>query len=167
MLFLARAKNQAIALAPEEIGIGRALSAVVDLYEPAASEAGVSLDIVVANPSLTVWGDRLLILRALGNLVSNAIRHTPRGGTVTIAAATDKDGALITVTSSGAGIAAEHLPHIFDRFCRADPSRSGERSGLGLAIVKAIVVLHGGDVRIISMVGRGTQVTITALPGRR
>lgn len=162
MLFLARAENQAMALSREETDIGRLLSSVHDLYEPVAGEAGVALEVSVADPPLAASIDRLLTLRAIGNLVSNAIRHAPPGSTVAIQAAPGGGGDVrITVADTGQGIAADHLPHMFERFYRAEPSDSGARSGLGLAIVKAIAALHGGGVGIVSTPGQGTRVTIT------
>jgi two-component system, OmpR family, heavy metal sensor histidine kinase CusS len=160
MLFLARAENQATALRREDIDISTELLTVHDLYEPVASEAGVTLEVVAPNPALTAKLDRLLTLRAIGNLVSNAIRHTPVGGTVIITTLSDAGAIRITVTDTGCGIAPEHLPHMFDRFYRADRLGAGGRSGLGLAIVKAIAELHGGSVEISSAIGQGTKVTI-------
>ena len=102
------------------------------------------------------------MLRAVSNLVSNAIAHTPQGGTVTLAA-TNEDGAIrIEVSDSGVGIPAEALPRVFDRFFRVDPSRSKTSggTGLGLAIVQSILTLHGGSAEITSQTGRGTRVTL-------
>ncbi len=164
MLFLARAENQAMALTREAVDMGREVLAVHDLYEPVASEAGVIFDVVIPDPPPMAVIDRLLTLRAVGNLVSNAIRYTPPGGRVTIAVGSDKEGARITVADTGCGIAPDHLPHMFDRFYRVERAGTGGRSGLGLAIVKAIAELHGGGVGITSAVGVGTQVTIRFPP---
>jgi len=161
MLFLARAENQAMALTREDVDLGHELQDVHDLYDPLASEAGIALTVTVPGAPLVASIDRLLILRAIGNLISNAIRHTPSGGTVNLAAAADREGIRITVADSGCGIAPEHLPSMFDRFYRVERSSAGGRSGLGLAIVKAIAELHGGGVGIVSEVGRGTRVTIS------
>jgi two-component system sensor histidine kinase BaeS len=100
--------------------------------------------------------------QALQNLAANALRHTPRGGLVTLNAATDRGGLVITVRDTGSGITAEHLPHVFDRFYKADPSRTGQiaGSGLGLSIVKAIVERHGGTITAASAPGEGTTFTI-------
>jgi len=167
MLFLARAENQALALAWEDVDLGQALQTVHDLYEPLASEAEVILHLVVPDPPLVASIDRLLTLRAVGNLVSNAIRHTPSGGRVTIEAASDQDeGVHIAVADTGCGIAPDHLPHMFDRFYRVERTGAGGRSGLGLAIVRAIAELHGGGVEISSVVGHGTTVAI-AFPRRK
>jgi two-component system sensor histidine kinase BaeS len=105
--------------------------------------------------------------QALGNLVANALRYTPAGGQVTLSAFAAEGQATITVGDTGAGIAPEHLPHIFDRFYRADVSRSRETggSGLGLAITRHLVEAHGGTIEARSAEGVGTAFTIR-LPGR-
>jgi signal transduction histidine kinase len=115
-----------------------------------------------------LWADRQRLGQVLANLLDNALRHTPRGGRVTVTADTD-DGALtITVTDDGEGIPAEHLPHVFDRFYRADTARTREHggAGIGLAIAKALVEAHQGQVSADSR-GPGTGATFTiTLPVR-
>jgi N-methylhydantoinase B len=107
---------------------------------------------------MTVKGDRLMLRRALSNVLSNAIRHTPDGQTVSVQL--DGDGAegqvRVSVTNPGETIAPEHLPHLFERFYRADPSRQhhGDGAGLGLAIVKSIMDLHGGTITVQSTAGQ-------------
>jgi signal transduction histidine kinase len=102
------------------------------------------------------------MLRAVSNLVSNAIAHTPPGGAVTLAAAADGEQIRIDVSDTGSGIPAEALSRVFDRFFRVDPSRSKSSggTGLGLAIVQSIMTLHGGSAEIASEVDRGTIVTL-------
>jgi signal transduction histidine kinase len=112
------------------------------------------------------------MLRAVSNLVSNAIAHTPRGGSVTLAASAADAEIRIQVSDTGAGIPAEAVPRVFDRFFRVDPSRSrasagttsgGSASGgtgLGLAIVQSIMTLHGGIAVIASQPASGTCVTL-------
>jgi signal transduction histidine kinase len=102
------------------------------------------------------------MLRAVSNLVSNAIAHTPLGGTVTLAATNEDALMRIEVSDTGVGIPAEALPRVFDRFFRVDPSRSKTSggTGLGLAIVQGILTLHGGSAEITSQLGRGTRVTL-------
>ena len=105
--------------------------------------------------------------QVIDNLVANALRHTPDGGRITLSARRAGDEVLLSVADTGEGIAPEHLPHVFDRFYKVDPSRPGGAagSGLGLSIVKAIVERHGGTVRVASAPGR-TEFTIT-LPQRQ
>ena len=107
-----------------------------------------------------VYADPVLFGRAISNLVDNAVRFTPDGGRITISLATNAEGAEIVVTDTGCGIAAEHLPRVFDRFYRVDPSRSSEGTGLGLALVKSIADLHGGSLAVESEIGHGTSVTL-------
>jgi signal transduction histidine kinase len=98
----------------------------------------------------------------VGNLVANAIAHTPPGGSVTLRALQDPAHAMVEVSDTGRGIAPEHLPSVFDRFFRADRSRTAGRGGvgLGLSIVKSIADLHGGEVSVESQLGRGTRFTL-------
>src|SRR5439155_25028075 len=92
--------------------------------------------------------DRTLFQQAMGNLVENAIHHTPAGGVVRLEACGDNGFVAVSVRDTGSGIPPEHVPHVFDRFYRADPSRSKDTGGvgLGLAIVRSIMSLHGGEV---------------------
>jgi two-component system heavy metal sensor histidine kinase CusS len=102
-----------------------------------------------------------LFSRALNNLVENALRFTPDGGTIRISVDVNAAQARVLVSDTGSGIAPEHLPHVFDRFYRADSSRSSAGTGLGLSLVKSIVDLHGGSATIESEVGRGTTVVLS------
>jgi len=96
-----------------------------------------------------------MIRRALSNLLSNAIRHTRGEQAVTVSLRQDHQSVVITVSNPGDTIAPEHLPHLFDRFYRVDPSRqrNGDGAGLGLAIVKSIVEAHGGEIAVRSSLG--------------
>ncbi len=109
--------------------------------------------------------DAALVERALANLMDNAVRHTPSGGTVDVEVArADGQTVDVSVRDTGEGIASHVLPRVFERFVRADPSRSGESgggAGLGLAIVQRIARLHGGSVRVESILGRGATFTLT------
>jgi two-component system heavy metal sensor histidine kinase CusS len=97
----------------------------------------------------------------VSNLLDNALRFTPENGKIQISVTVTAAHSEVTVRDSGCGIAPEHLPRVFDRFYRADSSRSSDGAGLGLALVKSIVDLHGGSARIESEVNRGTTVTLT------
>ena len=98
--------------------------------------------------------------QVFNNLVSNALRYTPAEGTITLAAQARDAGVELTVADTGAGIDADALPHIFDRFYRADQARSDDASGLGLPIVKSIVQAHGGSVDVTSTPGVGTTFRV-------
>jgi two-component system heavy metal sensor histidine kinase CusS len=162
LLFLARAEGPPAELHRELVNLGELLTAVRDYYEASASDAGISLVAVESAEPVTAGLDRSLVLRAVSNLVSNAIAHTPHGGTVTLAASAEDDEIRIEVSDTGAGIPAEALSRVFDRFFRVDPSRSKSSggSGMGLAIVQSIMTLHGGRAEITSQLGRGTRVTL-------
>jgi two-component system heavy metal sensor histidine kinase CusS len=161
LLFIARAEDPRTQVERERLDVGRELAAVREFYEAAAAEAGVTLT-AAAPAALFAALNRPLLQRAVGNLVANALAHTGPGGRVALIAAPDGGGVCIEVTDTGCGIAAAHLPHLFDRFYRADPARSsaGGGVGLGLAIVKTIADLHGGSVSLASEVGRGTRVSL-------
>jgi two-component system heavy metal sensor histidine kinase CusS len=107
------------------------------------------------------YADSVLFERAVSNLVDNALRFTSENGKIQISVTVTAAHSEVTVSDSGCGIAPEHLPRVFDRFYRADSSRSSDGAGLGLALVKSIVDLHGGSARIESEVNRGTTVTLT------
>jgi len=162
LLFLARAESPLTELHLEQVDVGEVLSTVRDYYEATAADAGVSLIALEGARPVTTDLDRSMMLRAVSNLVSNAIAHTPKGGSVTLAAATDGEALRIAVSDTGKGIPAEALPRVFDRFFRVDPSRSQASggTGLGLAIVQSIMTLHGGRAEITSQQGQGTTVTL-------
>ena len=107
-----------------------------------------------------IYADELLFSRALSNLVENALRFSPERGSIDISLKVGSGHAEISVTDSGRGIDSKHLPRVFDRFYRAEASRSSQGTGLGLALVKSIADLHGGSAAIQSEVGRGTTVTL-------
>ena len=111
---------------------------------------------------ITLDADPLRLRQAVGNLVSNALRHTSRGGRVTVGVRTEGGDAVVQVADTGEGIAPDHLPHVFDRFWRADESRTRDTggSGLGLAICRQLVEAHGGSVTAASTLGQGSTFTI-------
>ena len=161
LLFLARAENTTEPLQRENIDVGKELAAVHEFYEAAAADAGVNLGVSAAI-DLRAALDRTLFQQAVSNLVSNAIAHTPTGGTVEITAHNYASGLQVRVMDTGCGIAPEHLPHVLDRFYRVDRARSSSRHnvGLGLAVVKGIVERHAGTIEMHSEVGRGTRVNL-------
>ncbi len=156
LLDVARLENGVTDFEMRVFATRRLLDQVVRRNEPVASDAGVTLDVQVDPEVDQLYGDPHRLEQAVDNLVANALRYTPRGGRVSVAALSAGPWVAITVTDTGPGIAPEHLDHIFDRFYKADPSRvaSGEGSGLGLSIVRAIVERHGGDVQVTSEPGR-------------
>lgn len=150
MLFLAQTDNGLYTPNTTAVDLVNEVRSLFDYYEAWADERDVTLRLEGA---AMVAGDRLMLRRVLSNLLSNAIRHTPAGQSVWVKlAATASGETAICVENPGPPIPAEHLPRLFDRFYRVDPSRqrSGEGAGLGLAIVKSIVEAHGGSIEVQS-----------------
>jgi signal transduction histidine kinase len=118
----------------------------------------VSIQIRIDPLADQVTADPDRIEQAIENLVANALRHTPPGGTIPLSAKQADGNAILSVADTGSGIAPEHLPHVFERFYKVDASRAAEStgSGLGLSITKAIVERHGGVIRVTSDPGRTT-----------
>ena len=149
------------------LDVAQLLADVRDAFAAQASEAGVALAVESAESLPPLVGDPQRLGQVLGNLVTNALRHTPPGGRVTLGAALPSTeevptAVLLWVADTGEGIPAEDLPRIFDRFWRGDPARShelGAGSGLGLAIAKSLVEAHGGRIWAESQVGQGTAVS--------
>ena len=155
---LDRGPVDVVALAGEVVDDARVVSADRTVILRAAAEAVVD-------------GDGPRIQQVLRNLVGNAVQHTPPGTPVTVTVTAGDGEVAVTVRDEGDGIAPEHLPHVFERFYRADPGRSrdnGASSGLGPAIVEAIVTAHGGTAGVTSAPGQGTTVRVTfpATPAR-
>ncbi len=163
LLFLGRAESPLSRLHRERVDVGELLGGVREYYEASAAEGAISLTTPVAGEPVIAELDRTLLQRAVGNLVSNALAHTPPGGTIVLLTIADPSTIRIEVSDTGAGIPAEALPRVFDRFFRVDSSRSQNSggTGLGLAIVKSIAQLHGGSVEIHSQMGQGTRVTLS------
>jgi two-component system, OmpR family, phosphate regulon sensor histidine kinase PhoR len=130
--------------------------------KPAATAKDVVVRADIAADAEEVFADPTALRQVLGNLVENAVRHTAEG-TVTIVARRETELVTLTVVDTGVGIAAEHLPRIFERFYRVDPARSREQggTGLGLAIVRHLVEAHGGHVTAASIAGEGTTIQTT------
>ena len=170
LLFLAQAENPLTHVRRERVDVTELLGGVQEYYEASATDAGISLKTLsVAQPVIADL-DRALMQRAVSNLVSNAVAHTPAGGSVVLEANSDTNMIRIEVSDTGIGIPQEALPRVFDRFFRVDASRaqSSGGTGLGLAIVQSIMLLHGGKVQIASQLGQGTRVTLhmpLSLPG--
>ena len=133
-------------------------------FSSQAASNGIDLQTNIADPNQKLTADYDRLNQVLSNLISNALRHTPKGGTISLEAGSsvgEERGARIKVKDTGAGIPSDDLPFIFDRFWRGDKSRSGRaNSGLGLAIVKQLIHAHGGTIEAQSEVGKGTTFVI-------
>jgi two-component system heavy metal sensor histidine kinase CusS len=158
LLFLARTEAAEGHLQRTSFDGRAAAERIAAFHEPIAEDQNLT---VSCRGEAKFFADEMLFSRALHNLLENAIHHTPAGGSIEISIMDRGMDAEISVKDTGAGIAAEHLPRVFDRFYRADPSRSSEGVGLGLALVKSIMELHGGSARIESPPGQGTTVTLS------
>lgn len=164
---LSRIDAGALTLDLQRVAVSELVNDALDALGPQARARGITLrsDLPAILPPLRV--DAQQIARVLANLVSNALRHTPQGGTITLSIHIQPDARItINVIDDGEGIAPEDLPQIFARFYRGEKSRSRATggAGLGLAIARGIVEAHGGTIAISSELGRGTTVTFT-LPG--
>lgn len=138
------------------------LRQVAGAHRGRADKAGVVLAVDTADDLGDLHADPVRLRQAVGNLVSNAVRHTPAGGTVTLRGRRTGDIAVVAVADTGTGIGPEDLPHVFDRFWRAEKSRSRSTggSGLGLAIVRNLAHAHGGTVTAESTRGAGSVFTL-------
>lgn len=164
MLWLAQSEHGLLKPVREPLDLAREVRELFDFFEALAEEKHIELALDGTAP--IIQGDRAMLRRALSNLLSNALRHTPEGGCVLVRLELwGEGGALLSVQNPGPEIPAGHLPRIFDRFYRIDPSRQrqSEGAGLGLAIVKSIVGAHEGDINVTSEHGI-TRFTIS-LPG--
>ncbi|WP_329019588.1 sensor histidine kinase [Streptomyces sp. NBC_00690] len=159
---LAEADAGALRLHPEPVRIDELLGQVAAAHQARAESEGVALHVRVDPNVPTLLADPVRLRQAVGNLVSNAVRHTPRGGSVTLRARGSADRLDVAVSDTGAGIPAADLPHVFDRFWRAEKSRNRRTggSGLGLAIVRKLAEAHGGTVDARSRVGEGSTFTL-------
>ncbi|MFG2949966.1 sensor histidine kinase [Streptomyces adustus] len=164
---LAAADAGTLRLHREPVRADELLDQVAAAHRVAADAAGVTLH-TEAGTALWLDADPVRIRQVLGNLVSNALRHTPADGRVTLAARRADDAVVLTVTDTGTGIAPEDLPHVFERFWRAEKSRSRRTggSGLGLSIVRQMTVAHGGSAEATSEPGQGAVFTLR-LPSAR
>lgn len=157
LLFVARVDAAREPIACKGFDARAAVEKIAEFYQAIAEDHHVT---ITCSGNGQIYADPDLFERAVGNLLDNSLRFTPKGGVIGIALSKHNRGFEVVVRDNGCGIAAEHLPHVFDRFYRAESSRSSDGAGLGLALVKSIVDLHGGSVTIQSQIGEGTTVTL-------
>lgn len=160
---LSLAEMGQLAIMRQPVDVADLLADVATSFSGPAEAAGVNLRLEGETNGLVVQGDAGRLDQILGNLVSNALRHTPAGGQVSLRAKRKDNQVCLVVEDTGTGIPAEELPFIFDRFWRGDRARShsgGAGSGLGLAIARQLVQAQGGTIKAESEIGRGTKITI-------
>jgi signal transduction histidine kinase len=163
LLDLARLDAGIINLQMSPVDIRALLNGIVEKFTPLASKAGVTLKAEFANDLLPVLGDGDRLAQVFTNLVDNALKFTPEGGSITLRAIHDRNEIQVAVDDTGKGIPKDDVPHIFDRFYQADSARAGGEhhgAGLGLAIVHEIVAAHGGRISVRSALGRGTAFIV-------
>ncbi|MGN2434477.1 heavy metal sensor histidine kinase [Pseudomonas syringae] len=159
MLFLASVSQPAAPLPLEVIDLGEEAEKVAELFSSSAEDRDITLQV---HGAAKVSGDKLMIQRAISNLLSNAIRHGLAGSVITITLDTREDEVWLAVRNAGDGIDADHLPRLFDRFYRVHVSRARQQggTGLGLAIVRSIMSLHEGQVTVQSEPGQFTTFNL-------
>lgn len=182
LLDLSKVESGTMRLQAVECDLGRTIEPIVFAFAAAAEQQGIELRWEDSSERITLYLDREVIEKVVNNLLANALKFTPRGGTVTVrigqAIGSDVDGAAgpperaregaaeIVVSDTGAGIARDQLPHIFNRFYQSDAGRSREGIGVGLALVKELVELQGGAIDVDSAEGAGTIFTVRLPKGR-
>jgi len=166
MLMITKAESGLDKLNNEDIDLARVVNDACELLGPVAEDKGLGLTCDTPG-TCDLVGDRRMIQRILANLLDNAIKYTPSGGTVKVSLA-EKDGKelVVAVQDNGIGIPAGDLPHVFERFYRCDDSRSQPGTGLGLSLARAFARAHQGDITVTSTSGQGSTFTLT-LPKSR
>lgn len=160
-LLLLTRLDQNVAAEQTSIDLSQLLTDLVRLYQPQAQNNNIALQTKLT-PNLMWRGHETHLTQAFTNLLQNALRYTPEGGTVTVRSGQNAEGRFVAIEDTGIGIASEDIPKIFDRFWRADQARTAAAggSGLGLSIVMAIIDSHGGSIDVRSQPGKGSCFTI-------
>jgi len=162
MLDIAEAEAGVMALKMSPVDVNALLHDICELYEPMTSEK--SLKVLVDVPeAMVIRGDVQRLQRVVANLLDNAVKYTPAGGTIRLTANLNDHHAELSIINTGPGIPAEKLPHVFERFYRTDASRSGPGYGLGLSLAHAIVHAHGGRMSVRSTPG-DTTIFLVQIP---
>ena len=160
LLELSRLESGQAPLEMETVDVAALARGEIEAFQLRAEAAGAVLESRLPDAPALVRGERDKLRQVLVNLLDNALKFTPSGGTVTVFVRTAAGGVEVSVRDTGAGIPAEHLPHVFERFYKVDRARRDGGTGLGLAIVRHIVEAHGGTARAESREGEGTTVSV-------
>ena len=161
LLDLTRIEQGRVRLDLRPVAAAELVAQAVARSEARAREAGVGLVSDVAPALPPVMADAQRVGHVFDNLIGNALAHTGRGGTIRLTAEADGQAVRFGVRDTGEGIAAEHLPHLFEKFFQVPGARAGGGAGLGLAIAREIVRAQGGEIDVASQPGRGTTFTFT------
>ena len=162
MLDISEAEAGVAKLAIDKVDMAQVVRDACDLFQPVAENNQVHI-IQRLTENATISGDKMKIQRAVSNLLDNALKYTPQGGTVTASVEGEPNQVILSVNDTGHGISDRDLPLIFDRFFRGDRSRSRPGTGLGLNLTLAIARAHGGDIKVTSVPGQGSTFTMTLL----
>jgi two-component system heavy metal sensor histidine kinase CusS len=157
LLFVARVDAAREPIARKHFDARAEVEKIAEFYQTVADDRHVT---ITCSGKGQIYADPDLFERAIGNLLDNALRFTPGNGSIQIALCQHEADFEVVISDNGCGIAAQHLPRVFDRFYRVEASRGSDGAGLGLALVKSIVDLHGGTATIESNLGRGTVVKL-------
>ncbi len=162
LLFLARSDSGKEPLNLEEVNLRKLLTDLISDLDVLALDKGLKLNFH-PTADLKVKGDRVKLRQLFLNLLENAIKYTPDGGSISTSVIRQEKTAMVAISDTGIGIPSEHLPHIFERFYRVDKARSRAEggAGLGLAIAKNIAEIHGGKIEVESQVGKGSTFTVS------
>ncbi len=162
LLFMSRSDHNELSLNKASLNLKELLDVIVEQFQPIAHEKGVTMHMQIPN-HLPVYGDTDQLTRLFVNLLDNAVKYTPADGLINMEAWNSQGEIQATIHNSGAGISAQHLPHMFERFYRVDADRSSQSggTGLGLSIAREIVRLHGGKISISSEAGNGVKLTVS------
>lgn len=161
LLDLSQLQSQGIQLEVEQVSLAEIIANVITLVSQRSLEKGVTIIEEVPTDAPSVMGDGNRLTQLVLILVDNALKFTPADGRITCSLRVKEDSQTIRISDTGMGIGEEDLPYIWERFYKADKSRSSGGTGLGLAIAKQIVALHGGSLEVASELGKGTTFTVT------
>jgi heavy metal sensor kinase len=160
MLMISKAESGTVQVSREEIDLAGLVREACNLFQPMAEDKGVGL-VCDLPQGIRFAGDIRMIQRMFSNLIDNAIKYTPTGGSVLVSASESEREVVLTVQDTGIGISPSDLPRVFERFYRCDQSRSQAGIGLGLSLARAIARAHGGEIRAESALNQGSTFTVT------
>ncbi|MFQ6042945.1 MAG: sensor histidine kinase, partial [Candidatus Poribacteria bacterium] len=162
-LDISEAESGVMKLNLEKVNLADIVEEVAEMFRPAAEEKSLSLQ-VKAEPNISILADSHRLFQVAANLVDNALKYTPSGGNITISVELKDNSAILSVSDTGVGIPSEEVPKIFQRFYRSEESRSASGFGLGLSVAQAIVHAHGGEIRVESSPGKGSDFKVLLPP---